>query len=81
LFRKIIKKINGTFGQAIEIKNLLKKWNEEYSDTFRSVLLNKENQNLLKDIFLAEEGSILNILGNISESSLNLKTFRVIAFL
>jgi len=81
LFRKIIKKINGTFVQAIEIKNLLKKWNEEYSDTFRSVLLNKENQNLLKDIFLAEEGSILNILGNISESSLNLKTFRVIAFL
>ena len=45
------------------------------------MLLEEDNQELLKEIFTAEEGSFWSILGNNSERGLKLQTFKVITFL
>ena len=62
-------------------KTLLKTWNENYLKTVKSMLLEEDNQELLKEIFTAEEGSFWSILGNNSERGLKLQTFKVITFL
>ena len=53
-----------------DFKNLLLDWNSNYFKTLKTILLDEENQNFMKEMFTAEDGGILNILGNNSESSL-----------
>ena len=45
------------------------------------MLLDESNQEFLKEMFTAEEGSIWSILGNNSERGLKFQTFKVITFL
>ena len=79
--RKIVQKINETFEIFTGFKTLLKTWNENYPKTVKSMLLDESNQEFLKEMFTAEEGSIWSILGNKSERGLKFQTFKVITFL
>ena len=65
--RKVIAKINETFGIFSQFKSFLSNWNSNYSETVRTILLNEDNQRFLRELFTSEEGGILNILGNLSE--------------
>ena len=65
--RKVIAKINETFGIFTQFKSFLSNWNSNYSETARTILLNEDNQRFLRELFTSDEGGILNILGNLSE--------------
>lgn len=65
--RKVITKINETFGMFTQFKSFLSNWNSNYSETARTILLNEDNQRFLRELFTSNEGGILNILGNLSE--------------
>ena len=66
-FRKVIAKINETFGIFSQFKSFLSNWNNNYSETVRTILLDEDNQRFLRELFTGDEGGILNILGNLSE--------------